>query len=191
MTNPLQSIQTPDLLQERLARLKAEFPDLFTNEGKLNPVELQRLTHEEGHERFDFTWWGKAAAKRKAFTPTTAALRYDAARSVNPDLANGNAIIEGENLEVLKLLLNAYRGQVKCIYIDPPYNTGNDFVYKDNFAEGKSLLGANRRDPKRRQAQQQHPSRWPLSQQLAQHDLPAPAGGAPTAARRRRDLCVD
>lgn len=138
MTNPLQSIQTPDLLQERLARLKAEFPDLFTNEGKLNPVELQRLTQEEGHERFDFTWWGKAAAKRTAFTPTTAALRYDAARSVNPDLANGNAIIEGENLEVLKLLLNAYRGQVKCIYIDPPYNTGNDFVYKDNFAEGIS-----------------------------------------------------
>ena len=65
MTNPLQSIQTPDLLQERLARLKAEFPDLFTNEGKLNPVELQRLTQEEGRERFDFSWWGKAAAKRK------------------------------------------------------------------------------------------------------------------------------
>ena len=50
-TNPLQSIQTPDLLQERLDRLKAEFPDLFTNEGKLNPVELQRLTQEEGRER--------------------------------------------------------------------------------------------------------------------------------------------
>ena len=135
---PLQSIQTPDLLQERLDRLKADFPDLFTNEGKLNPLELQRLTQEEGRERFDFSWWGKAAAKRKPFTPTTAALRYDEARSVNPDLANGNAIIEGENLEVLKLLLSAYRGQVKCIYIDPPYNTGNDFVYKDNFAEGKS-----------------------------------------------------
>jgi len=135
---PLKSIQTPDLLQERLDRLKADFPDLFTNEGKLNPAELQRLTQEEGRERFDFSWWGKAAAKRKAFAPTTAALRYDEARSVNPELANGNAIIEGENLEVLKLLLSAYRGQVKCIYIDPPYNTGNDFVYKDNFAEGIS-----------------------------------------------------
>lgn len=138
MTSPLKSIQTPDLLQERLDRLKADFPDLFTNEGKLNPVELQRLTQEEGRERFDFSWWGKAAAKRKACTPTTAALRYDEARSVNPELANGNAIIEGENLEVLKLLLSAYRGQVKCIYIDPPYNTGNDFVYKDSFAEDKS-----------------------------------------------------
>jgi adenine-specific DNA-methyltransferase len=135
--HPLQSIQTPNLLQERLSRLKADFPDLFTNEGQLNPGELLRLTGQQGREHFDFNWWGKAAAKRNAFTPTTAALRYDQARSVNPDKAGGNAIIEGENLEVLKLLLCAYRGQVKCIYIDPPYNTGNDFVYKDNFKEGE------------------------------------------------------
>ncbi len=135
--SPLKSIQTPNLLQEQLARLKAEFPDLFTNEGQLNPAELLRLTGQQGREHFDFQWWGKSAAKRKAFAPTTAALRYDAARSVNPDKAGGNAIIEGENLEVLKLLLCAYRGQVKCIYIDPPYNTGNDFVYKDNFTEGQ------------------------------------------------------
>ena len=137
-TNPLQSIQTPDLLQVQMARLKTEFPDLFTNEGRLNPAELLRLTGEMQRDHFDFSWSGKAAAKRKAFSPTTAALRYDEARSVNPDMASGNCIIEGENLEVLKLLLCAYRGQVKCIYIDPPYNTGNDFVYKDNFAEGTS-----------------------------------------------------
>lgn len=137
ITHPLQSIQTPDLLHERLARLKTEFPDLFTNEGQLNPAELLRLTGQAGREHFDFQWWGKSAAKRKAFSPTTAALRYDSARSVNPEIAGGNAIIEGENLEVLKLLLCAYRGQVKCIYIDPPYNTGNDFVYKDNFKEGE------------------------------------------------------
>lgn len=135
--SPLQSIQTPNLLQEQLARLKAEFPDLFTNEGQLNSLELLRLTGQQGREHFDFQWRGKSAAKRKAFAPTTAALRYDEALSVNPDKAGGNAIIEGENLEVLKLLLCAYRGQVKCIYIDPPYNTGNDFVYKDNFAEGQ------------------------------------------------------
>ncbi len=136
-TNPLQSIQTPDLLQERLTRLKADMPDLFTNEGQLNINELLRLAGQQGREHFDFQWWGKSAAKRNAFTPTTAALRYDAARSVHPDKAGGNTIIEGENLEVLKLLLCAYRGQVKCIYIDPPYNTGNDFVYKDNFKEGE------------------------------------------------------
>ena len=136
-SSPLKSIQTPDLLQERLARLKTDFPDLFTNEGQLNPTELLRLTGQQGRDHFDFSWAGKSAAKSKAFAPTTAALRYDAARSVNPDRAGGNAIIEGENLEVLKLLLSAYRGQVKCIYIDPPYNTGNDFVYKDNFKEGE------------------------------------------------------
>jgi len=137
-SDPMKSLQTPDLLQEQLARLKAEFPDLFTNEGRLNPAELLRLTGEMQRDHFDFSWSGKAAAKRKAFSPTTAALRYDAVRSVQPDKAGGNCIIEGENLEVLKLLLCAYRGQVKCIYIDPPYNTGNDFVYKDNFAEGTS-----------------------------------------------------
>ena len=137
-SNPMKSLQTPDLLQEQLTRLKAEFPDLFTNEGRLNPAELLRLTGEMQRDHFDFSWSGKAAAKRKAFSPTTAALRYDAARSVQPDKAGGNCIIEGENLEVLKLLLCAYRGQVKCIYIDPPYNTGNDFVYKDSFAEGTS-----------------------------------------------------
>lgn len=141
-TNPLQSIQTPNLLQEQLERLKVEFPDLFTNEGQLNPLELLRLTGQQGREHFDFQWWGKSQAKRNAFTPTTAALRYDEARSVNPDKAGGNAIIEGENLEVLKLLLCAYRGQVKCIYIDPPYNTGNDFVYKDNFKEGERAYWA-------------------------------------------------
>ncbi len=139
---PLQNIQSPDLLQERLARLKADFPDLFTDEGKLSKAELSRLTGEEGPESFDFKWWGKATAKRQAFCPTNATLRYDAARSVNPEQANGNLIIEGENLEVLKLLLNAYREQVKCIYIDPPYNTGNDFVYKDNFAEGQQAYWA-------------------------------------------------
>lgn len=131
---------TPDLRQERLDELKRLFPDLFTNEGRLDPDELKRLVapneiHET--ERYEFKWYGKAASKREAFTPTTATLVYDEARSVNPDKADGNMIIEGENLETLKLLLSAYREQVKVIYIDPPYNTGKDFIYKDNYAEGK------------------------------------------------------
>ena len=131
---------TPDLRAERLAELKRLFPDLFTNEGRLDPDELKRLVapneiHES--ERYEFKWYGKAASKREAFAPTTATLVYDPARSVNPDVANGNMIIEGENLETLKLLLSAYREQVKVIYIDPPYNTGKDFIYKDNYAEGK------------------------------------------------------
>jgi adenine-specific DNA-methyltransferase len=131
---------TPDLRQERLAELKRLFPDLFTNEGKLDPDELKRLVapneiHET--ERYEFKWYGKAASKREAFTPTTATLVYDEARSVNPDKANGNMIIEGENLETLKLLLSAYCEEVKVICIDPPYNTGKDFIYKDNYAKDR------------------------------------------------------
>ncbi len=131
---------TPDGRAERLAELKRLFPDLFTNEGRLNPDELRQLVEpNEVHEteRYEFKWYGKAASKREAFTPTTATLVYDEARSVNPDKADGNMIIEGENLETLKLLLNAYREQVKCIYIDPPYNTGKDFIYRDNYRKDK------------------------------------------------------
>ncbi len=131
---------TPDLREERLAELKRLFPDLFTNEGRLDPDELKRLVApNEVHEaeRYEFKWYGKAASKREAFTPTTATLVYDEDRSVNPEKADGNMIIEGENLETLKLLLAAYREQVKVIYIDPPYNTGKDFIYKDNYAKDR------------------------------------------------------
>ena len=103
-------------------------------------AELKRLVDPESvaeSERFEFRWFGKANAKRKAFTPTVATLEADPERSVNPELANGNAIIEGENLEVLKCLLAAYRNRIKCIYIDPPYNTGNDFVYSDTWNQDR------------------------------------------------------
>ena len=127
---------TPDLNQERLEQLRELMPDLFTNDGALNPDELKRLIDPDSSpetERFEFRWFEKADAKRNAFTPTLATLEYDPERSVNPELADGNAIIEGENLEVLKCLLAAYRNRIKCIYIDPPYNTGNDFVYSDTW----------------------------------------------------------
>ena len=132
---------TSDGRAERLAELKRLFPDLFTNEGRLNPDELKRLVEpNEVHEteRYEFKWYGKAASKREAFTPTTATLVYDGERSVHPEKADGNMIIEGENLETLKLLQNGYREQVDCIYIDPPYNTGKDFIYRDNFRASKT-----------------------------------------------------
>nr|NQU94464.1 site-specific DNA-methyltransferase [Bacteroidota bacterium] len=114
-------------------------PDLFTNEGKLNTNELKKLVDPDSvseTERYEFRWFGKSKAKREAFTPTDATLIYDEARSVNPTESE-NLIIEGENLNVLKLLSNSYREKVKCIYIDPPYNTGNDFVYSDKFNQDK------------------------------------------------------
>jgi adenine-specific DNA-methyltransferase len=129
---------TPDLNRERLEQLKRLMPDLFNADGRLDPEELKRVVDPGSvpeSERFEFRWFGKADAKRRAFTPTTAALQYDDTRSVNPEVADGNMIIEGENLEALKCLLAAYREKIKCIYIDPPYNTGNDFVYSDNYSE--------------------------------------------------------
>lgn len=131
--------ETPDLNAERLAKLKSLFPDLFTDEGTLSETELKKLVDAASvneTERYEFRWFGKSEAKRTAFTPTRATLNRDEARSVNAE-ASENIIIEGENLEVLKLLLCAYREGVKCIYIDPPYNTGKDFVYSDNYTENR------------------------------------------------------
>jgi adenine-specific DNA-methyltransferase len=131
--------QTPDLNQERLDMLKKLLPDLFTNEGQLNINELKKLIDPKSvseTERYEFRWFGKSAAKRNAFSPGNATLVFDEKRSVNPTESE-NLIIEGENLEVLKLLTSAYREKVKCIYIDPPYNTGGDFVYSDNFSQDK------------------------------------------------------
>ena len=128
-----------DWNKERLTQLKNLFPDLFTNDGKLNIDELKKVVDPSSvseTERFEFRWFGKNEAKRNAFTPSNATLIFDEQRSVNPTESE-NIIIEGENLETLKLLSNSYRDQVKCIYIDPPYNTGKDFVYSDNYTEDK------------------------------------------------------
>ncbi|MDD2833216.1 MAG: site-specific DNA-methyltransferase [Methylotenera sp.] len=139
MPAPLALIQTTDGNAERLATLKQLYPDLFTNEGKLNLTELQKLADPSSvneTEKFEFKWFGKSQAKRNAFSPTNASLVYDEGRSVNPEQGE-HIIIEGENLEVLKLLKQGYRERIKCIYIDPPYNTGKDFVYSDNFTQDK------------------------------------------------------
>jgi adenine-specific DNA-methyltransferase len=143
--NPLIKVQTMNWNKERLTQLKNLFPDLFTNEGKLNIEELKKVIDPASvteTERFEFRWFGKSEAKRNAFTPSNATLIFDEQRSVNPTESK-NIIIEGENFETLKLLSNSYREQVKCIYIDPPYNTGKDFVYSDNFTEDKKAYWEN------------------------------------------------
>lgn len=137
--NPLKNVQSHDWNQERLEQLKQLMPDLFTNDGKLNINELKQLVDPDSvheTERYEFRWFGKSKAKREAFTPTDATLVFDEERSLNPEHSE-NLIIEGENLQVLKLLSKSYREQIKCIYIDPPYNTGKDFVYSDNFDQDK------------------------------------------------------
>ena len=133
------SLQSQDWNAERLNKLKELFPDWFTNENQLNLDEVKKVINPKSiseTERYEFRWFGKSNEKRKAFTPSNATLVYDENRSVNPE-STENLIIEGENLEVLKLLSTAYREKIKCIYIDPPYNTGKDFVYSDNFTQDK------------------------------------------------------
>lgn len=132
-------IQSPDINAERLETLRTMFPDWFTQEGKLDINEVKKavtLDRVDETERYEFRWFGKSKAKRNAFMPTRATLHYDEERSVNPETTD-NIIIEGENLEVLKILLNSYRNKIKVIYIDPPYNTGEDFLYNDDFSEGR------------------------------------------------------
>lgn len=131
---------SPDMNAERLETLHQLFPDWFTQEGRLDINEVKKAVNPndaDETERYEFRWFGKSKAKRNAFTPTRATLHYDAERSVNADKTE-NIIIEGENLEVLKILSSSYRGKIKFIYIDPPYNTGEDFLYNDNFSEDKT-----------------------------------------------------
>lgn len=132
-------IQSPDMNAERLETLRHLFPDWFTQEGQLDINEVKKAVNPdsvEETERYEFRWFGKSKAKRNAFMPTRATLHYDEARSVNPETTE-NVIIEGENLEVLKILLAGYRNKIKVIYIDPPYNTGEDFLYNDNYSENR------------------------------------------------------
>lgn len=98
---------------------------------------------EEDEERYQFTWPDKRKSLRQAFVPTTDTLRLIRSECVGRDGAaggvdSGNLYIEGDNLQVLKLLVRSYFKRVKMIYIDPPYNTGKDFVYHDNFTQGTS-----------------------------------------------------
>lgn len=123
----------PQCVTERLD--KDSKPELAIDFDKLC-AELSNEVLDEGEERYQFTWPNKRAASRLANTPTTQTLRPCREESVDFDTTQ-NLYIEGDNLDVLKVLRETYLGKVKMIYIDPPYNTGNDFVYNDDFAQGK------------------------------------------------------
>ncbi|MBA6233966.1 MULTISPECIES: site-specific DNA-methyltransferase [unclassified Colwellia] len=123
-----------DVNLQNIEQLKQIFPDIFS-EGKIDFSALKAILGEavdDSDERYNFTWNGKTKARQIAQTPSTGTLRPCKEESVNWDTTE-NLFIEGDNLEVLKLLQKSYHKKVKMIYIDPPYNTGNDFVYKDNF----------------------------------------------------------
>lgn len=128
--------ETPDLRGELLARLADAAPEAFTD-GKLDLERLAALVGdaaETAPERYGLTWPGKREAIAMLQAPSRATLRPDRDESVAWEEAR-HVFVEGENLEVLKLLYRSYFGRVKLIYIDPPYNTGNDFIYPDDFAD--------------------------------------------------------
>ncbi len=102
----------------------------------LNELRELFVKAEEQKERYDFTWNGKAKAYFEAAAPTTKTLRAQPEESVNFD-SSENLFITGDNLDTLKLLQESYLGKIDIIYIDPPYNTGDDFIYKDNFIKNQ------------------------------------------------------
>ena len=130
-------LRSADLTEEKKQELLCLFPEIRTEGGLIDFDRLKLAlgeTIDVGRERYGMNWPGKADCFRTLQAPSTATLRPCPEDSVNFDTTQ-NLIIEGDNLEVLKLLQKAYQGKVKMIYIDPPYNTGNDFIYPDNYTE--------------------------------------------------------
>lgn len=128
--------EVPGIVARDIERLKEDFPQVLV-EGKIDFEKLRTTLGQaidKSPDRFTFSWAGKRNAVQILQMPTRATLIPVRGESINFDTTQ-NAFIEGDNLEVLKLLYKSYFGRVKMIYIDPPYNTGNDFVYPDNFAD--------------------------------------------------------
>lgn len=152
-------MHTPDLTQDNIARIRELFPGCVTeaqgDDGKLRlAVDFDQLRQElsesivEGpQERYHLNWPGKREALLTANAPIARTLRPCQEESVDFDITK-NLFIEGDNLEALKLLQETYLGKVKMIYIDPPYNTGNDFIYEDDFSENSDefLKRSNQKD---------------------------------------------
>ncbi len=137
MTEPEKvKLESMDIAQEKCEQLKKLFPEAFA-EDKIDFDQLKRALGawvEPGRERFSLNWPGKAEYMKIIQQPSVATLKPARDESVNFD-ATENLFIEGDNLEVLKLLQKSYFGKVKMIYIDPPYNTGNEFIYPDKYSE--------------------------------------------------------
>lgn len=147
---------TENILDENVERLAELFPEVVTEvrepDGSLrHTIDVEALKARVGdvaegqRERYQFTWPGKRDAKQEAYRPIDKCLRPCPEESVNWDTTE-NLYIEGDNLDALKLLRNTYAGKIKMTYIDPPYNTGHDFIYDDDFARTKADYDAESGD---------------------------------------------
>ncbi len=129
-------LRSMDIAREKKEKLRQLFPEVFS-EDKIDFEKLKQSLGEEvdtGKERYSMNWHGKSDCFRLIQSPSIGTLKPCVEESVNFDTTE-NLFIEGDNLQVLKLLQKSYYGKVKMIYIDPPYNTGNDFIYPDDFSE--------------------------------------------------------
>ncbi|HBW3256723.1 TPA: site-specific DNA-methyltransferase [Klebsiella pneumoniae] len=136
ITSDMTELQSMNITEDNISKLKSLFPEAFS-EGSIDFDVLKQLLGanvDEKEERYGLNWHGKRQARQLALTPSRGTLRPCKDESVDWDNTK-NLMIEGDNLEVLKLLQKSYAGKVKLIYIDPPYNTGKDFVYPDNFQD--------------------------------------------------------
>ncbi len=136
ITSDMPELQSMNITEDNISKLNSLFPEAFY-EGSIDFDVLKQLLGEnvdEKEERYGLNWHGKRQARQLALTPSRGTLRPCKAESVDWDNTK-NLMIEGDNLEVLKLLQKSYAGKVKLIYIDPPYNTGKDFIYPDNFQD--------------------------------------------------------
>lgn len=147
---------TENILDENVEKLAELFPEVVTevreSDGSLrHTIDVEALKARVGdvaegqRERYQFTWPGKRDAKQEAYRPIDKCLRPCPEESVNWDTTE-NLYIEGDNLDALKLLRNTYAGKIKMIYIDPPYNTGHDFIYDDDFSRAKADYDAESGD---------------------------------------------
>ncbi len=137
MTEDRLPLTSQDVREDRIAALRELFPEAFA-EGKVDFERLKQALGEsidEGRERYGLSWAGKSEAIRNLQAQSVGTLTPVPEESVNFETTE-NIFIEGDNLEVLKLLQKSYHNQIKLIYIDPPYNTGKEFIYPDNFREG-------------------------------------------------------
>lgn len=132
--------QSADVVTENIEKLQALFPEIITEGDGEKKIDFEALKEvlgeyiEDKEERYSFTWHGKSRARRLAQAPSTGTLRPCKEESVDWDTTQ-NLFIEGDNLEVLKLLQKSYHKKVKMIYIDPPYNTGKEFIYPDKYQD--------------------------------------------------------
>jgi len=162
---PQAESKSADLVAQNLVQLKQIFPEVI-KEGRVDFEALNDLLGNYGdtaEERFALNWAGKANARREAQKRSTGTLRPCPEDSVDWDTTE-NLYIEGDNLEVLKLLQKSYHSRVKMIYIDPPYNTGKDFVYKDNYADNMKnyleLTGQNKKLSTNTESDGRYHSNW-------------------------------